>query len=66
MIYNAFFIILVQNLSSVNAASEEDLNSIVTHEDDSSLLTSVRSRHKQTIEPGSLNVLSAKYEVFII
>ncbi|KAI4456765.1 chloride channel protein clc family member [Holotrichia oblita] len=51
-----------RNLSSVNAASEEDLNSIVTHEDDSSLLTSLRSRHKQTIEPGSLNVLSAKYE----
>lgn len=57
-----------QNLTSINA-SDEDLSRIVTTSDQESLLASVRKRivtPKEQIETGSLNVLSAKYEVRII
>ncbi|KAF2903405.1 hypothetical protein ILUMI_02783 [Ignelater luminosus] len=53
-----------RNLSSMSAPSQEELNSIYT-DDCKSLLSSVRRRVEisdEKIEPGSLNVLSAKYE----
>lgn len=52
----------------MNAPSQEELNSIYT-DDCKSLLSSVRRRIEvsdEKIEPGSLNVLSAKYEVLSI
>jgi hypothetical protein len=52
-----------RNLPSVNASQEE---LIVTVPDDKELLSSIRRRvqvSSEKIETGSLNVLSAKYEV---
>lgn len=54
----------LKNLASVNA-DNEDFGEI-TINDETNLLSSVRKRVqavKTTTEPGSLNVLSAKYEV---
>lgn len=59
--------VLFQNLKSVNSDSQEDMQSIfVTNSDDTNLLSSVRRRvqiSKGKVQTGSLNVLSAKYEV---
>nr|XP_022900441.1 H(+)/Cl(-) exchange transporter 7 [Onthophagus taurus] len=54
-----------RNLQSVNSASNDDLDEIVTTNDENPLLSSVRCRTQKRggfVEPGSLNVLSAKYE----
>lgn len=54
-----------KNLGSVNASYHEDFYEVQTN-DDVNLLSSVRRRvqaNTTTVETGSLNVLSAKYEV---
>lgn len=51
---------------SINSDSQEDIQEIVTTSEDSNLLSSVRRRvqiSKEKVQTGSLNVLSAKYEV---
>lgn len=60
------FFKLLQNLTSINSSSQDDLDRIVTNTDNENLLASVRKRLQTTkdkIDVGSLNVLSAKYEV---
>ncbi|KAJ8964402.1 hypothetical protein NQ314_004939 [Rhamnusium bicolor] len=54
-----------RNLPSVNNSSSEDLHAIITNNEDSHLLSSVRRRVQISsgkVQTGSLNVLSAKYE----
>lgn len=56
---------ILQNVQSIGASSQDYLNEIIT-DDTKELITSVRRRLQvinETIKPGSLNVLSAKYEV---
>lgn len=54
---------------SINSDSQEDIQGIIiANSEDSNLLSSVRRRveiSKNKVETGSLNVLSAKYEVNI-
>ena len=55
---------MFQNLPSVSSLSQEEL--IITAPEEPELLSSIRRRvqiSSEKIEPGSLNVLSAKYEV---
>lgn len=63
-LHSVFFIFIFQNLTSINSASQEDLNRI-TLSDSENLLASVRKRLQSTsekVDVASLNVLSAKYE----
>ncbi|CAH0563903.1 unnamed protein product [Brassicogethes aeneus] len=57
-----------RNLPSVNAIAD-DLNTIITQSDEPHLLSTVRRRvqvNEEKVEIGSLNVLSAKYEWWLL
>lgn len=62
-----FLIPFFQNVASINSDSQDDIQGIfVSSSDDANLLSSVRRRvqiSKEKVKTGSLNVLSAKYEV---